>query len=129
MVKRDQGIEQHHGQKHRVNEGHTQHMPPLRHEHISEQALLEALLLGQHLLVKTHLVLFKVGLPLLPAAFRFLFNGSLQLQDAVQKFLNRGIHGGSLGQRNRTKGQFLVAMRPHQNKAASEIAQDLLPTA
>jgi hypothetical protein len=72
-------------------------MLPIGREHITEQTGLEALLLRQHLFFKAHLVLFKIGLPLLAAAFGLLLNGRFQLLDTVQKFLNLGVHGVSLG--------------------------------
>ena len=97
MVERDEGVKQQHGHQHRVNEGHAQHMAPIGREHITEQALLEALLLGQHLFFKAHFMLFKIGLPLLSVAFGLLLNRRFQLLDTVQKFLNLRFHGGLLG--------------------------------
>jgi hypothetical protein len=52
-------------------------------------------------------VLFKIGLPLLAAAFGLLLNGSFQLLDTVQKFLNLGVHGVSFIRHGQTLGDIV----------------------
>ena len=70
-------------------------MPPLGRQHIAPQTGFETLLLGQHFFFKAHFVHLKIGLPLLTSAFGLLLYGRFQLLNAVQKFLNFGVHEGS----------------------------------
>ena len=90
LVNRNKEIQQQHRHQHGINKRHTQDMAPLGGQHINQQALLEALLLGQHLFFKTYFARFKVGLPVLAARLGLLFNGQLDPLNPVQKFLDLG---------------------------------------
>ena len=92
LVKRDHGIEQHHGQEHRVDQRHGQQVPPVRGQDVAHHPLFEAPLLVQHLVLKLHRALFEIGLKLLPAPLNLLLNVRLQLPDAVQKFIDLSVH-------------------------------------
>jgi hypothetical protein len=92
LVQRDGQIHQQQRQQQRVDQRRGDHVAPLRFGHAAQQALAEAPLLRQHLLLEGDTAVLEVGMQLGATATQLLFDRLLDVADSVVQVLQSGVH-------------------------------------